>query len=276
MGYCYGSDLRDKALILETLVILGEKEKAFALLKEISERLSNSGYWMSTQEVAFSLKSIASFVAMEKRGELKFKHTIAGKSVSASSDLPLTQVNIPITGIQKQSISVVNESKGALFVRLILEGTPAQGQEQDEQKDLNVAVKYTDTKGNAIDVTRLEQGTEFMAEVKITHPGLYSTYENLALAQVFPSGWEINNLRLEGTEEFLKTDVPTYQDIRDDRVYTYFDLYRGGTKTFRVMLTAAYAGTFYLPGVSCEAMYDNGKYPRKKGQTVEVTKLVVQ
>ncbi|HEX5171681.1 MAG TPA: alpha-2-macroglobulin family protein, partial [Cyclobacteriaceae bacterium] len=276
MGYCYGSDLRDKALILETLVILGEKEKAFVLLKDISSQLSNSGYWMSTQEVAFALKSISSFVGMDKRGELKFKHTIGGKSVSASSELPLSQVNIPVAGTQKQSVSVVNESKGSLFVRVILEGTPAQGKEQDEQKDLNVFIKYSDTKGNPIDVTRLEQGTEFLAEVRVVHPGLYSTYENLALTQIFPSGWEINNLRLEGTEDFLKTDAPTYQDIRDDRVYTYFDLYRGGAKTFKIMLTAAYAGTFYLPGISCEAMYDNSKYARKKGQMVEVTKPVAQ
>ncbi|HEX5171173.1 MAG TPA: MG2 domain-containing protein [Cyclobacteriaceae bacterium] len=276
MGYCYGSDLRDKALILETLVILGEKEKAFVLLKDISSQLSNSGYWMSTQEVAFALKSISAFVGMDKRGELRFKHTIGGKSVSASSELPLSQVNIPVAGTQKQSISVVNESKGSLFVRVILEGTPAQGKEKDEQKDLNVFIKYSDTKGNPIDVTRLEQGTEFVAEVRVVHPGLYSTYENLALTQIFPSGWEINNLRLEGTEDFLKTDAPTYQDIRDDRVYTYFDLYRGGGKTFKIMLTAAYAGTFYLPGVSCEAMYDNSKYARKKGQMVEVVKPTMQ
>ena len=35
----------------------------------------------------------------------------------------------------------------------------------------------------------------------------------------------------------------TYQDIRDDRVYTYFDLAAGQTKSFRVMLTATYAGS---------------------------------
>jgi uncharacterized protein YfaS (alpha-2-macroglobulin family) len=276
MSNCYGSDLRDKALIMETLVILGEKEKAFELLKEISEQLSNSGYWMSTQEIAFALKSIASFIGTEKRGELKFKHTIAGRTVSASTELPITQVNIPVKGIQKETVSVVNESNGSLFVRLIMEGTPAQGQEQDEQKDLSVSIRYTDVKGNPVDVSRLEQGTEFMAEVTVAHPGMYSAYSNLALAQIFPSGWEINNLRLEGSEEFLKTDIPTYQDIRDDRVYTYFDLSRGNAKTFRVMLTASYAGTFYLPGVSCEAMYDNSKYARKKGQIVEVVKPVVQ
>ena len=30
----------------------------------------------------------------------------------------------------------------------------------------------------------------------------------------------------------------------------------GQQKTFKVLLTASYAGTYYLPAVSCEAMYD--------------------
>jgi uncharacterized protein YfaS (alpha-2-macroglobulin family) len=43
-------------------------------------------------------------------------------------------------------------------------------------------------------------------------------------------------------------------------------------KTFRVLLTADYAGTYYLPAVSAEAMYDHSIYARKKGQAVEVVK----
>ena len=275
MSYCYGSDLRDKALIVETLVLLNEKGKAFELLKDIAERLSNQGYWMSTQEVAFGLKAVASFVGMDKQRELKFQYTLAGKKVSASSELAVSQVPVPIDGVKQQRVEIVNESKGNLFVRLITEGTPARGEEQDEASNLAISVRYTDTKGNAIDPSRLLQGTEFIATVSVTHPGLYSAYQNLALAQVFPSGWEINNLRLEGTEEFLKSDHFTYQDIRDDRVYTYFDLYNGNTRTYKVMLTAAYAGSFYLPATNCEAMYDNSKYARKKGSVVEVVKEVV-
>jgi uncharacterized protein YfaS (alpha-2-macroglobulin family) len=93
---------------------------------------------------------------------------------------------------------------------------------------------------------------------------------------VFPSGWEINNLRLQGDEEFVKSSAFDYQDIRDDRVYTYFTLYTNERRTFRIMLTASYAGTYYLPAISCEAMYDKSIYARKKGQVVEVTKATAQ
>jgi alpha-2-macroglobulin len=135
---------------------------------------------------------------------------------------------------------------------------------------------FTDSKGNGLDITKLEQGTEFYATVTVKNPGLRGSYQNIALAQVFPSGWEINNLRLTDDEGTDKTDRGDYQDIRDDRVYTYFSVGAGRQRSFRVSLTASFGGTFYLPGVSCEAMYDHSVSAKEKGQVVEVVKRVVQ
>jgi hypothetical protein len=63
-----------------------------------------------------------------------------------------------------------------------------------------------------------------------------------------------------------------YQDIRDDRVYTYFNLKRGEEKTFKVQLNASFLGRYYLPGIHVEAMYDASKNARSKGKWVEVVK----
>jgi uncharacterized protein YfaS (alpha-2-macroglobulin family) len=276
MSDSYGNDLRDKAIILETLVRLNEKAKAFELVREISKSLSNQNYWMSTQTVAYCLKSIGQFVASEKRGGLAFTYTYNGKSINASSQLPLAQIPLEIKGVQKNSISLTNSSNAGLFIRIINTGTPSRGNEEAQQSNLVVSTSFTDSKRNAIDVTKLEQGTEFYATVTVKNPGLRGTYENMALAQVFPSGWEINNLRLTDDEGTEKTDRGDYQDIRDDRVYTYFSLGAGRQRTFRVSLTASFSGTFYLPGVSCEAMYDHSVSAKEKGQVVEVVKRVVQ
>lgn len=272
MAYSYGSDLRDKAIILETLILLNERAKGFELLKDISASLSSSSYWMSTQTVAWCLKSAGSFATSEKRGELKFSYTYNGKEVEASTELPIAQVTLPVDGVKSSALKVDSESKGTLFVRLIAEGTPARGNEQEEANNLGIKVTYTNTDGVAIDPAQLIQGTEFMAVVTVSNPGTRGGFKNLAINQTFPSGWEINNLRLDEAESRLSGDVPTYQDIRDDRVYTYFDLGSGQQKTFRVLLTATYAGSYYLPAVSCEAMYDHSIYARTKGQSIEVVK----
>ena len=272
MGYSYGSDVRDRAIILETLVLLNDKTKAFELVKDISSALSNSTYWMSTQSVAYSLKAIGLFVATEKRGNLKFSYTYGGKNVNASTDLPLAQVPLQINNVQNAPLKITNQGTGSLFVRIINTGIPARGQEQQGQSNLILKTTYTDAKGNTVDPVTLAQGTEFFANVTVKHPGVRGAYQNLALTQIFPSGWEINNLRLTDDENSVKADYGDYQDIRDDRVYTYFGLSPGSSRTFKTILTASYAGTFYLPAVSCEAMYDNTVYAREKGQEVKVIK----
>ncbi|SHG86044.1 hypothetical protein SAMN04488109_2176 [Chryseolinea serpens] len=276
MAYSYGSDLRDEAIILETLLLLNDRVKGFELVKDISASLSNGSYWMSTQTVAWCLKSVGTFAGSEKKGPIKFTYTYNGKTLEAQTDLTVAQVQLPVDGVKSRAVSVVSSSKGTLFLRLITDGTPARGTEEEAENNLSVNVAYTDTDGGTIDPAHLEQGTEFIATVTVTNPGMRGPYENLALNQIFPSGWEINNLRLDEAEDRLKSDKPTYQDIRDDRVYTYFDLKAGQHKTFRVLLTASYGGTYYLPAVSCEAMYDHSIYSRKKGMEVEVTKRVTQ
>ena len=52
---------------------------------------------------------------------------------------------------------------------------------------------------------------------------------------------------------------------------TYFSLGKGEKKTFVVKLTASYKGTYYLPAVVCEHMYDNSVYSRKAGKNVNIT-----
>jgi hypothetical protein len=275
MAYTYGSDLRDKAIILETLLMLGEKTKGFELLKEISTELSNSNSWMSTQTLSWCLKAVGSFASSEQKGNIKFTYTFNGKEVSASTELPLAQIELPIDQTNSGSLQFANTSGGSLYVSVILGGVPARGAEEDEESNLKMAISYADTKGNPIDPVQLEQSQEFVATVTVANPGLRGAYKNLALNQIFPSGWEINNLRLEEVEDRLSGDIPTYQDIRDDRVYTYFDLGPNQRKTFKVLLTASYAGSYYLPAVSCEAMYDRAVYTRKKGKVVEVLKANV-
>ena len=275
MAYTYGSDLRDKAIILETLLMMGEKTQGFELLKEISQALSNSNSWMSTQTLSWCLKAVGSFASMEQKGNIKFAYTFNGKEVSASTELPIAQIQLPVDQIKPGSLQFVNNGSGSLYVSVIQGGVPARGAEEDEESNLAMAISYADTKGNPLDPTQLVQSQEFVATVTVSNPGLRGIYKNLALNQIFPSGWEINNLRLEEVEDRLKDDLPTYQDIRDDRVYTYFDLGPNQRKTFKVLLTASYAGSYYLPAVSCEAMYDRAIYTRKKGKVVEVLKANV-
>ncbi len=108
------------------------------------------------------------------------------------------------------------------------------------------------------------QGTDFIAKVTVRNPGNRGYYDRMALTQIFPSGWEILNTRLQDGEGAYKSSPFDYQDIRDDRVNTYFGIGEKQTLTFYVQLNAAYLGKYFLPGTYCGAMYDNEKKRKKK------------
>jgi alpha-2-macroglobulin len=274
MAYSYGSDVRDKAIVLETLILLNDRAKGFEALKDISAALSNPNLWMSTQTIAWCLKSIGSFAGSADKPELKFSYTFNGKEISANTALPIAQVDLPLNKGKGGELKLVSSSSGALFARVISEGVPARGSEDEAAQNLALDVFYSDKDGNAIDPVRIEQGTSFIASVSVTNTGYYGNFKNLAINQIFPSGWEINNLRLDDAQDRLAGDKPTYMDIRDDRIYTYFDLNANQRKIFKVLLTASYAGSYYLPAVSAEAMYDHGVFALRKGKIVEVFKAV--
>jgi uncharacterized protein YfaS (alpha-2-macroglobulin family) len=273
MGYSYGSNDRDDAMILETLTLLNEKVKAGPVVKSVSKALS-SGYWMSTQTTAYCLISVSKFAALGGTSkEMKYNVKINNNApIALNTKLPVKQIDMQLKGANAGNISVTNNGTGIMFARIILEGIPETGDQTEVDNDLKVNINYTNMTGGTIDVSQLEQGTDFIAEVQITNPGTKGEYLQMALSQIFPSGWEIHNTRMEEAESVIKSDYPTYQDIRDDRVYTYFNISPYKTSTFRIVLNAAYVGRYYLPTIYCEAMYDNTINSRKPGKWVEVVK----
>jgi len=109
-----------------------------------------------------------------------------------------------------------------------------------------------------------------MMVVNVTN-NTFSEVNNIALTTMVPSGWEIRNTRLFEARYGIKQSAYDYTDIRDDRVNTYFTLGRDETKTFVLVLNAAYKGEYYQPAIWCEAMYTENCYARYPGTRVTVT-----
>ncbi len=269
--YTYGSRERDDAMILETMTLLKDNNNAFLKVKSLAVKLGDNAYWMSTQSTAYCLMAISKYAKLNGNSSALAAEIKAGNETVSVSDFNKAKYRIvELKNPDAQAaIKVSVKGSGNLFVRLVKQGIPKAGEETDKFSNLELLVNYKTLNGNSIDVANLEQGTDFMAEVSIKNPGVRGMYRNLALSQIFASGWEIRNQRLDNIT-YLKGDIPTYQDIRDDRVYSYFDLGVGSVKTFKVLLNASYKGTFYLPGVSCEAMYDNSISAHVAGKWVTV------
>ncbi len=269
-AYTYGSDLRDEALIAEALINMGELAKAGAVVQRISKQLS-SEEWYSTQSTAFGLLAVSRLAEKTALSEgISFTLAIDGKSENRASNKAIVRTDLPAPD-GKVPFTIVNNGNGLLYARLVRTGTPLAGDEVASANGLDMQVEYQLMNGTPLSTSTIDQGTDLVAIVTIRHPGIDEAHRNLALTQIFPSGWEIRNARLEGTEHAGREGHYTYRDIRDDRVLTYFDLDRGQEVRYRVLLNAAYTGRYYLPGANCEAMYDHTVNARSKGQWVNVT-----
>lgn len=270
LGGSFGSALRDRAMILETLVQLDRKEDAAKLVRALAQDVGKS-QWYSTQEIGYTLLGIGKYSkAYPPASGLRFQYQQgSGAMTDAGANNPVMQVKL---APQKGNIKVKNTSDGLLYLRVISTGQPLAGEETTASANLQMVVSYLDTKGQPLDVAKLKQGTDFIAEVTVAHPNFPFTYPyyEMALHQVFPSGWEIINTRMDDLENLNNTSRPEYQDIRDDRVYTFFDLYPGKAQVFRIRLNAAYQGRYYLPAATCSAMYDNQIEATQAGRWVEV------
>ena len=267
----YGSDLRDEAMILETLTLLGQQQKAVGLLRTVAYRLSQDD-WYSTQTTAYSLIAIAQYCGQNKSSsKLIFNYQAGTGKGNVNSQSYLWQTGLAVNG---GKVLMKNNGNNKLYVRLIQQGQPSSGQDVKSIINpdvLQMRIGYFFTLGGKqIDPSKLAQGTDFVAQVYIKNPGKRGRYDNMALTQIFPSGWEILNTRMMNNDDAFKSSESDYLDVRDDRVNTYFSLPEGKEVTYYVMLNAAYAGKYYLPATYCEAMYNNSITALLKGQWVEV------
>ncbi len=272
LSFTYGSNLRDMALIAGCMKHLDRSNEGLQIIKRIAEEL-NSNKWHSTQTVAQALIAVADYTGQEQDKGMEFTFDIASSELqSISTSKSMFTYSFDPDKELDLSCSVVNKGGSTLFIKASISGQEAPQKVLEGKaynKNISLSVSYEDLNGKYLDPKSLSRGTDFIAHVTIRNQkSRGETIENLALTQIFPSGWEIQSGGLSNVSSAIKEDSYDYRDVRDDRVHTFFTL--KDRKDFKILLTAAYDGTYFLPAVSCEAMYDNEIQSRTVAQQVEV------
>ena len=270
-GFTYGSNLRDEAMVLETLTLLGRKNQAAGVLSNVAAKLAEDS-WYSTQTTAYSLLAIAKYCGKNASGaKIIAAVNLAGKAADINAASYLKQLPITLKD-GSNGVSIINKGSNILYVKLVTQGQPLTGDTTKTANNtaaLSMSVSYISQNSSAVNFAQLEQGTDFIAKVTVKNTG-NKYYSNMALSQIFPSGWEILNPRMNDGEGAFKSSASTYQDVRDDRVYTYFNIRQGETLTYYVQLNASYPGRYFLAATDCRAMYDNTIAASTNGKWVQV------
>ncbi|MFZ4547749.1 MAG: alpha-2-macroglobulin family protein [Bacteroidales bacterium] len=267
-GGSYSSCLRDKSIALNALLETDPNNpQVNELLKSVSLEMKNNKYF-STQEASFALLAIGKHARKALTSDITAQISIDGKEVGRYNN---KDIQLPLA-INNKSITISAKGKGALYYYFEMSGIKLTPNTEDQDNHLKVRRRFLDRNGNQISGNSFTQNDLVVVEITAQSES-GSTIENVAITDLLPACFEIENSRLVAEREmgFMKNrSTPEFTDIRDDRI-SFFTSLNGNAKTFYYTVRAVSKGTFVIGAVSADAMY-NGEYHSYSGSGKVVVK----
>ena len=256
------------------LAVLADVDPTHRSVPELIKRLQGSakaGRWSNTQENAFAMLALGKIgkrlggsdfwgtVRVDGVELKKFNNERRGVVIHEGNDWTGKAVDVTVTGL------------GTAFLGVQVEGIEA-GLPEAAWNGLEVTRVFLDRNGDPIDVNAVTHGDMVVAKVTVAAPR--ARVENVALIDLLPAGFEVDNPRLsdDAVLPWMKDRAtPDYLDVRDDRLIYFTSLEPKVTKTFYYYARAVTAGDFVLPHAFAEAMYDPTVNARGGGGRIHIT-----
>ena len=252
----YGSPVRDMAFCTYAEMLCGSNQQYLRKYIDEIANAVNSKEWMDTQTAAFSLFVLEKYAHQQGFNNSPLNAVISVNGTSSNVNTDKSSATQNFNPKPSNVITVTNRSKSPVFASIYTRYMVADYEYAEKGNGYKMSVKYYDKNGKPFDPTSVKRNTDFYVEITIINPSVqYRITENV-LSYYIPAGWEIVNDRLFGSNTKNENNC-NFIDMRDDRVYFFFDLMQGEKKTFRISFNAAYQGTYTIPQVTSEDMYNN-------------------
>ena len=269
-GGNFNSQIRAKAIMLDVLSEVDETNPAVPVLVEIlTKAASEKGRWYTTQENAFAFLALGKILKKQSRGNYTGTLSIDGKKYEKFA-MENYQFSAKDWAGKKVTISIKGE--GTCYFSWCAEGIPASMNIDEYDRGLIVRRFYLNEQGIPVNNRSFKQGDLVIA--KITIKSVHESLDNVAVIDMLPAGFEIENPRLQSRQgiDWISGSnyQPLYLDIRDDRLILFGNFSRGREETFYYGLRAVTRGKFHLPSVRAEAMYAPEKASVASSGIVEI------
>jgi uncharacterized protein YfaS (alpha-2-macroglobulin family) len=265
------SPVSDQALLLTTLLTIQPNHPAIpALAQKLADgaQARGNGGWMSTHDNALAFLALGKYLRSIK-DEAPFTRSVLAAGDGGAALLTVLP-GTPGAWSAKEAmkgpltLTVEGPAKAKAFVSWIQTGVPLHVPPPADHH-LQVRRTFLTEKDKAIEGTTLATGTAVKVRLTLKAP---SDLQNVVLEELLPAGLEIEKPRLETTEntdgeserERHRADgpvalSPARVDMRDDRLVLVTDLL-AGESTFTYLARAVTPGTYVVPPVHAECMYD--------------------
>jgi alpha-2-macroglobulin len=264
-----GSPIRDRALLINTLLQVQPDHPA---LPDLVQQLADTGLhrqWASTQDTAFAALAIGRYLHDLKQhqpydsAELRLGQTLLAQATSGYSIQWNAQAASPTTQPTESKFTVtIAGAKGAIaHVSWLQTGVPLTPP-PDAEHGMKIHRRYlsldsTDLKGN------VRSGQLVRVEIIIEAP---PDQPNLVIEDLLPAGLEVENPRLETSAKDQGDSSPDPKqiqsfdndrlDMRDDRVIIAGQMPNTWKARCTYLVRAVTPGIYVIPPILAEAMYD--------------------
>ncbi len=254
----YGSELRDKAMMLSLLEenkLLPDQQNQ--LLLELSN-LAYSQRWLSTQE------SNALFLAgrnwQTAKGDWQSQASFAAEPLSGTESVTRNLNAEQLAGLQ-----VTNTGAGNLYLRVDSVGYPNQAP-APYSNVLHIERHFLDAKGNSKSLSELKSGELVMVWLDVWAD---KNVPDALVVDLLPAGLELENQNLsESSANLSESDNQVqgllnqmqqadiqHMEFRDDRFVAALPLNEGQHATLVYLARAVTPGTYRVPVSQVESMY---------------------
>lgn len=259
------SAIRDEALSLNVLLDIDPNNKQVAVMAHHLSGMIKKERYLNTQEKAFSMLALGKIARMANKTTATATITANGKTIGASAGEAVT---LNMKNYAADPIALQVKGKGGYYYFWEVAGISADGSYKDEDSYLKVRRTFFDRDGHEMGLSSFKQND--LIVVRISLEAAYDgTVENIAITDMLPAGFEIENTRLSempAMKWIKEAAEPDYRDIRDDRINMFTSASRH-RRDYYYMARAVSPGTYQLGPVQADAMYD-GNYHSYNGAGV--------
>ena len=257
-GGTLDSPIRAQAIMLDVLAEVNENHPSIPMLvQNLSEAASEGNRWATTQENAFAFLALGKILKKQMDRNYTGILTLNGEHFA---DFDVSETRYADKSWDGTRVQLSVKGEGSCYYYWSAFGIQRDSFIEEYERELQVRRRYFNKDGEERTGTFVH-GELLIAEVNVK--ALTANLENVVVVDMLPTGFEIENPRLESRAgiPWLKAQdfKPDYIDIRDDRLIFFGTFPRQRERKFYYALRAVTQGEFTLPPIVAEAMYDTTK-----------------
>jgi alpha-2-macroglobulin len=253
-GGSFDSEIRANALMLSILLDNDPSNKQIpVIIRYLADRMDQM---YSTQETAFTMLALGKAARRAAASSLTVGVYVDGKKKAEYKD---KDIRLTEKELGSGRITMKAEGSGTVYYSWTAEGVRSNGGAVEQDANMSIRRSYFDYRTKQpLSYAALRQGQLIVCRLSLSGGG--RSIENIVITDMIPAGCEIENPRLKPSTS-LGWEVPNpmmvqSMDVRDDRMILFTSLDGAATREFMYLLRVVNQGSFVLPAVSAEAMYD--------------------